>query len=156
MTCKYNGNNIEVYLEGANDDTTQINGTSVTRDVYHLVGTLVDAGTGYKCRYVRSNYRNITQADSNAGPAVVPIATSINCPNTTSTTGGTAISTSQNFNRVRFAIGALVSDETGSASAEVDVTMHFDKTGATSYQYAVTMYGELEIQNEWDDGEDGV
>jgi len=123
--------------------------------VYHKVGTLVDAGTGYKCRYVRSNYRNITDAE-NGEPAIIAIATSINCPNSTSTTGGTAISTSQDFNRVRFAIGSFINDDTGSASAEVDVTIHFDKSGATSYSYAVTMYAELEIQPEEDDGEDGV
>jgi len=163
--CTYNGNNIEVYASRSNQGTGFVkkdSGLSYTLSDNENVkiGTLVDAGTGYKVRYVAGSFYGITN-DESGEPAVIPVVQSSQMPNSTSTTGGTAILANRvlwtagapNFVKLKVISQPFLQDDTGSASASVNITLHFDKSGAQAYNYPITLYGELEIEE--DDGGEG-
>ena len=58
-----------------------------------------------------------------------------------------------NFVKLKVISQPFLQDDTGSASASVNITLHFDKSGAQAYNYPITLYGELEIEE--DDGGEG-
>ena len=162
--CTYNGNDIEVYASRSNQGTGFVKkdtGLSYTLSDNENVkiGTLEDAGTGYKVRFVAGSFYDVTD-DESGEPAVIPVLQSSNMTNTTSTTGGNTILSNKvlwtasqpNYVRLRVSAQPGLEDETGSASAAVNIVLHFDKSGSTAFNYPITLYGELEIDEEEEGG----
>ena len=135
---------------------------TLTHQNNYKIATIVDAGTGYKVRYTAGNWFSITEVSGEA--AVVPFLTGTNIPNSTSTTGGATINTNTlwgagNVNYLRGRVVALAFDSTfdgsGSASASINTTLYFDKSGSTQFTYPLLMIPETDYPEQFDgfDGE---
>ena len=156
------GSNLEIYVSASFDNyadfaSTSGNSGNISDQTNYKVATLVD-GAGYKVRYTAGSYYNITQEGGE--PAVIPAVLASNVPNSTSTTASVTIGTnslwgSGNVHYVRSRVIANFGSEfegMGSAGADVNINLFFDKTGATTLSYPITMTCETDFpENEEDD-----
>ena len=159
------GSNLEVYVSASFDSYADFTSTSggsgsISTQTNYKVATLVD-GAGYTVRYTAGSYYNITQEGGE--PTVIGLVLASNVPNSTSTTGGVTIGTNSLWgsggvhyvrSRVR-ALGDANFVGTGSAGASVDINLFFDKTGATTISYPISMMCETEHPEE-EEEEEGV
>ena len=149
------GSNLEIYVSANFDNYADFTSTSggsgsISSQTNYKVATLVD-GAGYKVRYTAGSFYGITQEGGE--PTVLPSITPVNVPNSTSTTGGVTIGTSTlwgagNVHYVRSRVVAIPDgafDGIGSAGASVDINLFFDKTGATTISYPISMMCETDF-----------
>jgi hypothetical protein len=159
------GSNLEVYVSASFDNYADFTSTSggsgtISTNTNYKVATLVD-GAGYKVRYTAGSYYNITQEGGE--PTVIGLVLASNVPNSTSTTGGVTIGTnslwgSGSVHYVRSRVRALPDEGfegIGSAGASVDINLFFDKTGATTISYPISMMCETDFPEE-EEEEEGV
>ena len=149
------GSNLEVYVSASFDNYADFTSTSggsgsISTQTNYKVATLVD-GAGYTVRYTAGSYYDITQEGGE--PTVIGLVLASNVPNSTSTTGGVTIGTnslwgSGDVHYVRSRVRALGDSDfvgIGSAGASVDINLFFDKTGATTISYPISMMCETDF-----------
>ena len=152
------GSNLEIYVSASMDsyaDFRSLSGGSggISSQTNYKVATLVD-GAGYKVRYTAGSYYDITY--ENGEPTVIPALFASNIPNSTSTTASVTIGTntlwsagSVHYLRSRItAIPDSAFDGIGSAGASIDVNLFFDKTGAATLSYPLSMWCETDFPEE--------